>query len=76
MSLSWSLILKEEERKKESMEYKLSNIENTLKGKNINYLIIEISYQENNTLSLVLFAVNDLRKSNNERCQSPVYIRI
>lgn len=68
MSLSWSLILKEEERKKESMEYKLSNIENTLKGKNINYLIIEISYQENNTLSLVLFAVNDLRKSNNERC--------
>lgn len=68
MSLSWPLILKEEERKKESMEYKLSNIENTLKGKNINYLIIEISYQENNTLSLVLFAVNDLRKSNNERC--------
>lgn len=50
------------------MEYKLSNIENTLKGKNINYLIIEISHQENNTLSLVLFAVNDLRKSNNERC--------
>lgn len=50
------------------MEYKLSNIENTLKEKNINYLIIEISYQENNTLSLVLFAVNDLRKSNNERC--------
>lgn len=68
MSLSWPLILKEEERKKESMEYKLSNIENTLKEKNINYLIIEISYQENNTLSLVLFAVNDLRKSNNERC--------
>lgn len=56
------------ERERESMEYKVSNIENTLKGKNINYLIIEISYQENNTLSLVLFAVNDLRKSNNERC--------
>lgn len=46
------------------MEYKLSNIENSLKGKNINYLIIEISYQENNTLSPILFAINDLRKSN------------
>lgn len=58
------------------MEYKLSNIENTLKGKNINYLIIDISYQENNTLSLILFAINDLRKSNNECCWSPVYVRI
>ena len=55
---------RERERERESMEYKLSNIENSLKGKNINYLIIEISYQENNTLSPILFAINDLRKSN------------
>lgn len=52
------------ERERVWMEYKLSNIENSLKGKNINYLIIEISYQENNTLSPILFAINDLRKSN------------
>lgn len=55
---------RERERERESVEYKLSNIENSLKGKNINYLIIEISYQENNTLSPILFAINDLRKSN------------